>query len=227
MKIRQYPKVLVKQRTWRTPQYPQQARFNNPSPLVVDCHTVVLLNSCNRQQLELTVHSWELESFPKRQVDTRQQIRQQSGVGEVKTWIGKKLLFTWNPSPLLWKHAVCRIASQMRKRYGGHEAESDSHSTPEDASAHNNLSEDSITSYSAFFFADLVRGRAAPFVTVPFTNIASPIGQRASQNQNNGMSFTILREGAISHPALLHFADLCLTFVRQISLFLVEPSGLS
>ena len=110
------------------------------------------------------------------------------------------------------------------RRYGGNEAESDSHSTPEDASAHNNLSEDSITSYSAFFCRPGERARGAlcngAFHEHRFAY------RKEKPKPTKGMSFTILREGAISHPALLHFADLCLTFVRQIPLFLVSPVAL-
>ncbi len=175
MKIREYPKVLTKQRPERHHNTRNRQGSKPPSPpppLVVKCHTVVLLNASNRQQLELTIHSWEQESFPKRQVDTRQQIRQQSGVGEVKTQIAINLLITsCNMSNYHSHETLLHSCGSMqyvkfRVKWGSGTMEMKQRRTstalPRTQAPTTTKAKTPSRATLRFFFADLVRGRAAP-----------------------------------------------------------------
>ncbi len=158
----------------RTPQYPQQARFNNPSPLVVNGHTVVLLNASNRQQLELTVHSWELDSFFKKR-------GWHATANPPTEWCRRSENANSNKSAVVEACSMSNCESnEEAARWKWSRGETPQHTRgrkrPQQLKRrlHNEL-------FCVFFFADQVRGRAAPFVTVLSTNIASPIGQSASQ----------------------------------------------
>ena len=93
----------------------------------------------------------------------------------------------------------------MRKRYGGNEADADSLQHPRGCKRPQQLKQRLHHELFCFFFADLVRERAAPFVTAPFTNIASPLGQSASENQNFAMSFTIIMGRGNEPPSFASF----------------------
>ncbi len=203
----------------RTPQYPQQARFNNPSPLVVNGHTVVLLNASNRQQLELTVHSWELDSFFKKR-------GWHATANPPTEWCRRSENANSNKSAVVEACSMSNCESnEEAARWKWSRGETPQHTRgrkrPQQLKRrlHNEL-------FCVFFFC-----RPGKRARGAFCNGAFHEHRFAYRTECKPKTKYMpcpprsLREGAMSHPALLHITDLCLTFVRQIPLFLVEPSG--